>query len=196
MFIDIDFQGLWQQITDFFTSFAQTYGYLGLFLAVLICDASIILPLPGYAVIIALSSVLNPIHVAIVSAIAGTIGEFTTYFLGLGTKRLTDTETEHMREIYEKYGLWTIYIFACTPLPFDIISIVCGFLGVNPAVYAFFTLLGKFTLYTVLAYQGKTLFDMIAQITQGEINMYSILFLAFLVAIIVISIYIAKRLYK
>jgi len=194
--IDIDFQKLWEQLTNYLTDFAKNYGYLGLFFVVLLCDASIILPLPGYAVIIALSSVLNPIHVAIVSAIAGTIGEFTAYFLGLGTKRLTSVETERIRELFEKYGLWIIYVFACTPLPFDLISIFCGFVGVNPAIYALLTLMGKFTLYAVLAYQGKTLFDLITQISEGQINIYTVLLLSFLIAVIVISIYVAKRLYK
>ena len=62
----------------------HTFGYLGVFLASLIGSATIILPVPSFALVIAAGSQLDPLWVGIISGAGAAIGELTGYGLGYG----------------------------------------------------------------------------------------------------------------
>ena len=66
----------------------QNHLYWGAFLASLIGNATIILPMPGMLLIFALGAVFNPVMVGLVAAVGGTIGEVTGYMLGHSGRRL------------------------------------------------------------------------------------------------------------
>ena len=62
----------------------HTFGYLGVFLASLIGSATIILPVPSFALVIAAGSQLDPLWVGVISGTGAAIGELTGYGLGYG----------------------------------------------------------------------------------------------------------------
>jgi membrane protein YqaA with SNARE-associated domain len=177
-----------QTLMEVMTALVQTYGYLGIFISVAITSATIILPIPGYVTVLFAGPFLNPYIVALVAGLGAAIGEITSYLLGLGGRKIIGDRNElHMAQvIYRRYGVWTIYLFAATPLPFDIIGIICGALEVNLKTFFLLTFAGKVTLYVILAETGTQFFEAISGIIQGEFNPYTIVFLVIALACIII----------
>ena len=107
------------------------YGYLGVFLINLICAATIILPIPGEAVIIAAAATLNPLWLGIISSVAATIGELSSYLAGyLGGKVILGNylaKYEKAELWLKRYGALAVFIFALLPiLIFDLLGIAAG----------------------------------------------------------------------
>jgi len=108
----------------------QNYGYLGAFLVSLVSNATIILPMPGFLIIFALGAVFNPVLIGLAGATGGAGGEALSYVLGwtgrgvIQNRRLYDKAVQWLK----RWGVWVIFVFAATPLPFDIIGMVAGLL--------------------------------------------------------------------
>ena len=106
------------------------YGYLGAFLISLITSATVILPVPGIVVLVALGTTLNPVLVGLVGATGGIIGEMTGFMVGYGGHEVV----QHRNKLYlrmenwmKRWGGWAVFIFAVAPLPvFDIAGIISG----------------------------------------------------------------------
>lgn len=147
------------------------FGYLGVFLASLIGAASIFLPLPSFALVIAAGSQLDPFWVGIISGVGAAIGEMTAYGLGYGIhhvrKRLRKKKAKDKKRTEEKkwtstfhrwfhhhLGFAMIVVFAFTPLPDDIIGIYCGAIRYDAKKFFLATLIGKIMLGLALAYGG------------------------------------------
>src|SRR3990172_4228321 len=63
------------------------YGYLGAFLISLVSSATVIVPVPGIVVLIALAAPpasLNPVLVGLAGSTGGIIGEMTGFMVGYG----------------------------------------------------------------------------------------------------------------
>ena len=61
------------------------WGYFGIFLLQLINSATVVLfPVPGHAVIFAVSGTLNPLLIGVFGAAGGALGEITAYMAGRG----------------------------------------------------------------------------------------------------------------
>lgn len=144
--------GLSLLLHHFFTEedlkhFAQ-YGYLGVFLVALVSSLSIFLPLPGTVVVLAAADVWNPVLVALIAGIGGTLGEISGYLLGYGGRAIISPE-QHER--YEQAESWmrrrggiAIFLFALIPfLIFDFIGIAAGVFKYPVHKFLFFTLLGR-----------------------------------------------------
>ena len=77
------------------------YGYPGVFLIVLVSYATILVPVPGLAMVFALSGLLNPLGVAIAAALGGTIGEMSGYLAGYSGRAVIENWKR-----YEKITGW------------------------------------------------------------------------------------------
>lgn len=164
-----------------------TYGYVGIFATMAITSATIILPVPGYLAIIFAGPFLNLYLVAVVAGLGAALGELTGYLLGLGGRKIIGEgrKLETAKSMYSRYGVWSIYIFAATPLPFDFIGIICGILKIDWKIFFLLTLAGKTTLFMILAETGKLTFDTIEDIMAGQVTLSAIpLILIILVSII------------
>lgn len=145
-----------------FLTYLLAFGYLGVFLASVFGSASIFLPLPVSAIIFGVSGVLNPVLVGIFSAFGASIGELSGYFLGFGTQKAVkkfspkrEKEIEKMKKFFLKYGgFLATFIFAATPLPFDLIGIVAGMVNYNLKKFLLACFLGKLVSCSVLAFSG------------------------------------------
>jgi len=106
-------------------------AYLIVFVATLLSSATIIVPAPGVAIMIAAAAKWDPVLVALVASVGGTLGELTGYYAGhLGTRLII---REYPRGYYQavgwmnRYGLWAVFFFALFPfLIFDLIGIAAG----------------------------------------------------------------------
>ncbi|MFC2143581.1 YqaA family protein [Candidatus Aenigmatarchaeota archaeon] len=151
-------------VVEFIISMVYSMGYFGLFLASLISSASVILPVPGFLIVITAGTFLNPFLVGIVAAIGAAIGELTAYgvgfagekaFLKLKKKKNWKREFERAEKWFEKHsGFFVVIVFAATPLPFDAIGIFCGVVKYDIKKFFIATLIGKLIANIALAYLG------------------------------------------
>lgn len=151
-------------LSALFLSIAQTWGYPGLFLVNLIGSASVILPLPGFAAVFLMGSMLNPWLVGIVSGVGAAIGELVGYYVGAGSRRAIDKKgkdnkyskwLDSGRKWIEKYKAFpVIVLFAATPLPDDVLGILLGAMKYDPKKFLAAMLIGKIIMCIALAWGG------------------------------------------
>lgn len=118
---------LWPHLEGF-----KEYGYFGAFLVAFITSITVMFPLPGFAIIgvIAATPDFNWAGVALAATMGGGLGEFTAYLAGYGGAAIITPEQSKWYKMAEgwmrRYGTATIFLFALTPLPFDIVGIAAG----------------------------------------------------------------------
>jgi membrane protein YqaA with SNARE-associated domain len=118
---------LWPYLEGF-----EEYGYLGAFLVAFITSSTVIFPLPGFAVIavMAANPALNWGLVGLVATIGGALGESTAYLAGYAGATIITHEQSKWYKMADRwmrrYGSATVFLFALTPLPFDIVGIAAG----------------------------------------------------------------------
>jgi membrane protein YqaA with SNARE-associated domain len=151
--------GWFEQFDEWLKGLALQYGYLGIFLVSLIGASSIIIPIPYTILIFWMGKILDPVLVAISVGIGSAMGEFFGYFLGYYGRALVNDERkrkmDYILKVFRRYGDITIFIFALTPLPDDLLIIPLGIMHYN-FLRAFVPyLLGKTLMCFILAYSGR-----------------------------------------
>ncbi len=139
-------------------SLIQSWGYFGVFVVSVVGSASIILPLPSFAVIFFAGVFLNPFLVGIFSAFGSTVGEMFSYGIGLGGNRLVKRYRKKLEKgkkwMYEQNGFLLVLVFSATPLPDDVVGITCGVLKYDWRKFFLACFIGKVALHTFLALGG------------------------------------------
>jgi len=138
--------------------FVAATGYFGIFIVSLIGSASIILPIPFIVVVFSAGALLNPLLVGLSAGAGAAIGELSGYGVGYGAQTLI---TKHKKwfELAESWfqkhgGFLVIFIFAATPLPFDIVGLMSGAMKYPVKRFFIATLLGKIVANLIVAYAG------------------------------------------
>ena len=145
--------------------FVDQFGYLGVFMISFIGSVSVIFPIPYTIVIFFLGSMLDPLFVAISGGLGAALGEFSGYALGYYGRKVVSEKRrrkmDYMLRVFNRYGPVTIFLFALTPLPDDLLFIPLGVMR-YPFLKAFVpALLGKMLMTFVLAYSGQQSIDLI-----------------------------------
>jgi membrane protein DedA with SNARE-associated domain len=171
-------------------SFAEQFGYLGVFVMSFVGSASVIFPIPYTIVIFFLGGVLDPFFVAISGGLGAALGEFSGYALGYYGRSVVNKERQkkmgYMVKLFDKYGPAAIFIFALTPLPDDLLFIPLGVMR-YPFVKAFVpSLLGKTLMTFILAYSGQQSIDLILAVF-GESGWLGTVITAALLIIIIVA---------
>lgn len=125
----------------------QAYGYPGVFIVSLLGNATVFLPAPSMAVIVAMGAVLNWVLVGLVGGVGEALGELTGYLAGYGGRAVIRDRLVYQRlEGYmQRYGMWTVFTLSAIPNPFfDLAGVAAGVLRYP---------LSKFLL---AAWMGKT----------------------------------------
>jgi membrane protein YqaA with SNARE-associated domain len=131
------------------------YGYLGVFIGSLISNATIILPVPGVLVLFPLVANLNPILVALAGSTGGIIGELSSYMAGFGGQAMVNKGRlyERVEGWMQKWGGWTIFVFAFAPIvPFDVAGLVGGAMRYPLWKFLLIGWIGKSLKYIWLVY--------------------------------------------
>lgn len=106
-----------------------TLGYIGAFVAMLVGNATLILPAPGLMVVFAVGSTLNPVLAGVCGSAGGTLGELTGYLTGYsGVGVLQDSAiSRRIHRWMGRSGMLTIFILSIIPNPFfDMAGIIAG----------------------------------------------------------------------
>lgn len=135
----------------------KEYGYLGVFLIMVISSATIVLPVPGAVAIFLLGSTLDPWLLGLVAGVGGSIGEISGYVAGYGGGMVLEG-----RPIYDRLVSWmrrrggiTIFLVALVGVfPFDVAGIAAGALRYPLWRLLLFATLGKTPRFMLIAWSG------------------------------------------
>jgi membrane protein DedA with SNARE-associated domain len=142
-------------------------AYLGGFLAMLIGNATILLPVPGLIFVFALGGTLNPLLVALTAAPGAALGEFTGYAAGYGGSAIVDNWKRYylLERWMKRYGLLVIIVLAAIPNPiFDLAGIVAGTLRMKWWHFLLSALVGKLIQALMIAYAGALSLDWVSRL--------------------------------
>ena len=151
-------------IRDHVDEFAA-YGYPGIFLVMLMANATVIIPAPGVAVVFAMGSVFNPILVALAAGTGGAIGELSGYLAGFSGQAIVEnTQTyNQVKPWVSKYGAWAILVLSAIPNPFfDLAGIAAGVAKIPVWKFLLFCWVGQMIKMAMFAYAGAYSIDWIA----------------------------------
>jgi membrane protein YqaA with SNARE-associated domain len=133
------------------------YGYLGVFLISIATTLTIIIPVPGWAIVAGMGSVLNPALVGLVSGVGGTIGEMNGYLLGFGGRMGLQKARYYDRVVgwMNRWGGLALFVLALTPNPlFDVAAVLTGSLRYPLWKYLVYGGSGRLIKYVGYAYAG------------------------------------------
>ena len=141
------------------------YGLIGLFVAAIFANASILFPVPFDILMFGLSTLEHNLSTllsfALVGGVGATIGEMTAYLIGLsGVKSLekhTNKEFLKMEEIRDrlhKSGMVFVFLGALTPFPFDLVGIAAGVIKYDIRKFFLSALAGKIVRYVLIVMAG------------------------------------------
>ncbi len=139
-----------------FAAFGE-YGYLGVFLIVLLGNATVIVPAPAFVAAFAAGRTLDPWLVGLVSGVGAGLGETTGYLLGrAGRSAIGDHPrfariSDHVR----RWGALAVFVFAALPNPLmDVAGMAAGVLRLPFWKYLLACSAGKILRFTALALLG------------------------------------------
>ena len=147
------------QFTQWGSGIIQVFGYPGLFFVNFLSTSTVFFPVPGYLLIFIFGGILNPWLVTLFSALGAAIGEGVAYGVGRGGGYFLRKKREKYflkgKEWFKKgKGFLIIFLFAATPLPFDVIGILSGTLNYEIKKFFLAAFLGKLVASSVLAFGG------------------------------------------
>ena len=177
-------------IEKWMEQFAIQYGYLGIFIVSLIGAVSIVFPIPYTLLIFTMGHILEPSLVAIAGGLGSSLGEFSGYVLGYYGRVAISEERrrkmDYMLKIFDRYGAVTIFLFALTPLPDDLLFIPLGIMRYK-FIKAFIPCaIGKLLMCFILAYGGRFSIEIIRSYIGEEGPLTMIATIIFLIIIMVL----------
>ena len=141
------------------------WGYVSSFLISLIGSATVILPAPGLALIIALGAHLNPVLLGVVAGCGSGLGELTGYFAGKAGRDLVSQQGRSnatLHKITTRYTTPVLFGLAILPLPvFDFAGILAGALRMPVLRFLTIVISGKIIKHVGAAYLGAEFFEMV-----------------------------------
>ena len=144
----------------------SVYGYVGAFLIALLGSATIVLPSPAFAAIIAMAGSLDPVMLGLVAGIGSGMGELTGYMAGHGGRNLINShikESKQIEKFVKKYDLAAIFLLSFIPNPlFDIAGLVAGGLKMHWVNFLSACILGRVIRYVLLALLGAFTLSLLA----------------------------------
>ena len=142
------------------SDWAAQLGYIGAFIIGFLSSFTLFLPTPAFVIIFIMAAAgLNPIALGIAAGLGSAAGELIGFALGYGSRQLLvkkhKKELVRIERLFQKYKGWlVVFVFAATPLPFDIVGIFCGNIGYPFKKFMIPTIAGKIVKYIAIALAG------------------------------------------
>ncbi len=135
------------------------YGYPGIFVIMLMANATVILPAPGVAMVFGMGAtqVFNPLLIALFAGTGGVIGELSGYLAGFSGQAVIERSDiyKKINPWIEKYGGWALLVLAAIPNPFfDVAGIAAGMAKMPLWKFMFFCWVGQLLKMAMFAYAG------------------------------------------
>jgi membrane protein YqaA with SNARE-associated domain len=149
----------WLAVNPHWVRHFGRWGYVGAFVISLIASATIILPAPGIAVVIAMSAALDPVALGIVAGLGSAVGELSGYITGASGRAFISEgqrrRFDYLHDLTNRYGAIALAILAALPFPFfDFAGIVAGVVRMNILAFLSAITIGKSIKYIILIFIG------------------------------------------
>jgi uncharacterized membrane protein YdjX (TVP38/TMEM64 family) len=153
------------------------WGYVGAFVISMVASATIILPAPGIAVIIAMGTALDPVVLGIVAGIGSAIGELSGYLAGASGRALVPSHQrarfEQLHRLTGRYGAFLLFLLAAIPVPFfDFAGIIAGMIKMPIPTFLLAVGAGKSIKYIIMILLGAApllyLQELVKMLTSGN----------------------------
>jgi membrane protein YqaA with SNARE-associated domain len=138
------------------------YGYAGIFFVTMLANATVLVPVPGFALVFAMGAVLNPLVTAVIAGLGAATGELTGYLLGYSGQGLIES-SEHAVQIYtwiqshKRFAGLAILALSAIPNPFfDIAGMAAGALKMPVLVFWGACAIGSIIKMIMIAYLGNS----------------------------------------
>ena len=153
-------------VAFFFSDFIIKYagiGYVGVFLACFLSNASVLLPTPGLIIVMQYSLILSPMFTILVGALGGATGELIGYIGGKNAGNIIKINTDmFLFKLLKKFPTIMIVIFSCIPLVlFDIIGVLAGIIKINVIKFWLACFIGKTIQLSIIVLLLINFFDLI-----------------------------------
>lgn len=138
------------------------WGYVGIFLIMLLNNATVIFPAPGLLAVLAAGKAYNFILVGIAGGLGAAFGELVGYLFGYGSTAMVEEKKNKWYARVEKWmqqnGFLTILLLAAIPNPFfDVAGITAGALKYKWWKFLIACAIGAIIKATLFAYFGYSL---------------------------------------
>lgn len=164
-----------EQLTDIISDIIVRFNYWGIFAITFI--ENIIAPIPSefvfpWAGFLAYQGQLNIWLISLSGAFGSLAAALVLYYLGArfnGPKTrefvnkygkylfVSYDDLEKSEQWFNKYGIWTVFLFRMVPLGRTIVSIPAGFVKMNVVTFSVLTFAGTFIWCLILTYAGYLL---------------------------------------
>ncbi|MFC2012147.1 TVP38/TMEM64 family protein [Chloroflexota bacterium] len=139
----------------------EEWGYLGAFVISVVGNATILLPMPGLLLVIAIGAILNPVLVSLIAGLGSAIGELSGYIVGYSGRGIARNNRDNKWFIradrwMRKRGTVTIFVFSLAPfLPLDVAGMVAGAFRFPVWKFLVACFLGKTLLLLLMVYSAS-----------------------------------------
>jgi len=144
----------------------QGYGYLGAFLISLVSSATIILPIPGIALIFALGATYDPYLIGLAAGAGSALGELSGYMAGYSGQAIIghNKTYQRMEGWMRRRGSIVIFVLSFVPNPlFDLAGAAAGILRYPVWKFLLFCFLGKAPRSILVALAGAWALDWVLE---------------------------------
>jgi membrane protein YqaA with SNARE-associated domain len=144
-----------------------TTAYLVVFLVTLVSNAGIFVPIFFHiSIMMTVADLWDPVLVALVASVAGTLGEISGYYAGYLGKRIAQLENvpgyNRLVGWMSRYGPLGIFLISAQPiLPFDIAGLLAGASKLPLWKFILPCWAGRFPKYLVACYLGPVVFNIL-----------------------------------
>jgi len=140
----------------------RSYGWLAyilVFIVSMLSSATIFIPAPGIAFVLAAATVWDPALVAVAAGTGDAVGEMTSYWTGyIGEKIIIDEHLPAYQKAVSwmnKNGAWAIFGVALVPVVlFDLVGLAAGALKIRWWKFLLAAWCGKLPRAFLVAYLG------------------------------------------
>lgn len=135
------------------------FGYLGAFVTAAFANATVLVPVPYYPLLIRLGQALNPWGVVLAGAAGSVLGELVAYAVGRSGRQAVEESTFY-RWVHRQMGHpWRVplVLFAISAPPnpfFDVAGLIAGALGVPLWIYVGSTFAGRLVRMATVIWLG------------------------------------------
>lgn len=179
---------------DWVLSWADTpFGVLAL--ALISFAESSFFPIPPDVLLIALCLGAREkwLYFAAVCSAASVIGGIVGYGIGWGVwvavedlffsyvPGFSPESFEVVKGYYEQYNFWIVFVAAFTPLPYKVITITAGVMGINLPMFIIAAIVGRSARFSLVAYLLHRFGEPIHVFIERWFNLLTLLFMILLI---------------
>lgn len=134
-------------------------GYIGVFLITLVSNATIVVPIPYFGLVAALSPGLSMVGVGIAGALGSVIGESVSFFVGRSGRGVVE-QTRFYRWVQRQLehpwrAFVVLFALSAPPNPaFDIAGLTAGAMGLPYWLFLGAVFLARLVRFGIVAFLG------------------------------------------